>query len=192
MSFLSYIRNIVGISSLLTFILVMTGSVTNANELLCTEKKSDRANTFCEQTARHEALEQTWDLLKMVMDIKKEKSQFQPTDDTITKVLYYNKSSENLHDTSTNNWPRPKVINRYFETAVASLDIDGKNDLETCAKHGLLNDSQVIDAPEHQLTAIINFSQANLKELTTANANSNSEFSLRSCTQLINLVLGNT
>ena len=59
MSFLSYIRNIVGISSLLTFILVMTGSVTNANEVLCTEKKSDRANTFCEQTARHEALEQT-------------------------------------------------------------------------------------------------------------------------------------
>ena len=128
----------------------------------------------------------------MVMDIKKEKSQFQPTDDTITKVLYDNKSSKNLHDTSTNNWPRPKVINRYFETAVASLDIDGKNDLETCAKHGLLNDNQVIDAPEHQLTAIINFSQANLKELTTANANSNSEFSLRSCTQLINLVLGNT
>lgn len=192
MSFLSYIRNEVYMLGLLTSIVILASTITNANQMLCIEKHLNSDDTFCEQTARHEALEQTWDLLNMVMDKKEEISQFQPVNDTSTKALFDNKTAKTLNDTLTINWPRPKIIDRHFETAVASLDIDGKKDLKSCAKHGLLKDTQVIGTPKHQLQAIIYFSRANLKEIMTPNANLNSEYSLISCTQLINLVLGNT
>jgi hypothetical protein len=192
MSFLSGKGNEVYILGLITSIVILASTITYANEVLCIEQKLSSGDTFCEQTARHEALEQTWDLLNIVMDKREEKSQFQPTTDSSTKALYGNKTAETLYDTLTINWPRPKFIDRHFETAVASLDIDGKKDLKSCAKHGLLNDNQVIGTPEHQLQAVIYFSRANLKEIMTPNATLNSGYSLRLCTQLINLVLGNT
>ena len=176
--------------TLILLLLNYTG--TNASEAPCKYQKLNQFDIFCAQTARQEYLEKTWDVLNMAPEKKESKSQIKPIRDINTNELDENKTKEILDNNLTVKWPRPKIITRYFETAVASLDTDGKKDLKSCTTIGLVNSNRVLNIPEHQMRALINFSDANFKELKTPNLTLNSSFNLESCSQLIKLVLGRT
>ena len=192
MSFLKDIRNKVTLFGFIMCSLVLSCAITNATEAHCKHQKLDQLDNFCEQTARHEYLEKTWGILNFALDKEQIKLQYKPTKSTIIKELFENKTTEMLDGNLPIKWPRPKIITRHFETAVASLDIDGKKDLKSCTMHGLIDNKEVLNTPEHQLKAIIYFSNASFRDLQTSNITLNSSLSLRSCTQLINLVLGKT
>ena len=192
MSFLKCIKNKGKMFGYTIVYLMLNYTTANATEVPCKHQKLNEFDTYCAQTARQEYLEKTWDFLKMVPESKESKSQVKPIRETITKELDENKTMEILDNNLPVKWPRPKTITRYFETAVASLDTDGKKDLKSCTTHGLINSNQVLNIPDHQLQALIYFSDANFKEIKTSNSALNSSFSLESCSRLINLVLGRT
>ena len=192
MGFPKYIKNIGKIFGCTLIWVLLNYTATNASEAPCKYQKLNQFDIFCAQTARQEYLKKTWDILKMVPEKKESKSQIKPIRDIITQELDDNNTTEILDNNLPGKWPRPKIITRYFETAVASLDTDGKKDLKSCTTHGLVNSNQVLNIPEHQLQALKYFSDANFKEIKTPNSSSDSNFSLESCSQLINLVLGRT
>ena len=190
MSFLKCIKNKGKMFGYTIVYLMLNCTTTNATETPCKHQKLNEFDTFCAQTARQEYLEKTWDFLRMVPESKESKLQIKPIRETITKEI--NKTMEILDNNLPVKWPRPKTITRYFETAVASLDTDGKKDLKSCTMHGLVNSNQALNIPDHQLQALIHFSDTNFKEIKTSNSTLNSSFSLESCNRLINLVLGRT
>ena len=192
MSFLKCIKNKGKMFGYTIVYLMLNCTTTNATETPCKHQKLNEFDTFCAQTARQEYLEKTWDVLNMAPEKKESKSQIKPIRDINTNELDENKTKEILDNNLTVKWPRPKIITRYFETAVASLDTDGKKDLKSCTSHGLVNSDHVLNIPERQLKALIYFSDANFKEIKTPNSTLNSDISFESCSQLINLVLGRT
>ena len=192
MSFLKCIKNKGKMFGYTIVYLMLNCTTTNATEAPCKHQKLDEFDTFCAQTARQEYLEKTWDFLRMVPESKESKSQIKPIREAIIKEIDKNKTMEILDNNLPVKWPRPKTITRYFETAVASLDTDGKKDLKSCTSHGLVNSDHVLNIPERQLKALIYFSDANFKEIKTPNSTLNSDISFESCSQLINLVLGRT
>ena len=91
------------------------------------------------------------------------------------------------------NWPRPKVLNRSFEFAVNSLDLNGKRDLKSCTilqKSRSLASELASDA--HQLDAIIHFSNHKLSGVELPTHGSKEKHTLRDCESLFGLILGKT
>ena len=190
MSFLKYVKNIAKMFCYTLILVPLNYTATNASEPLCKYQKLNQFDAYCAQTARQEYLEKAFDILNRAPEKKESKSQVKPIRDIVTTELGENKTKDILDNKLPVKSPRPKIITRYFETAVASLDTDGKKDLKSCTSHGLVNSNHVLNIPEHQLHALIYFSNTNFKEIRTPNSNSN--FSFKSCSQLINLVLGRT
>ncbi len=192
MGFPKYIKNKGKIFGCILIWISLNYTATNASEAICKYQKLDQFDIFCAQTARQKYLEKTWTILNMAPKEKESKSQIKPIRDIVVKELDENNNTEILDNNLAVKWPRPKIITRYFETAVASLDTDGKKDLKSCTSHGLVNSDHVLNIPERQLKALIYFSDANFKEIKTPNSTLNSDISFESCSQLINLVLGRT
>ena len=91
------------------------------------------------------------------------------------------------------NWPRPKVLNRSFEFAVNSLDLNGKKDLKSCTilqKSKSLASGLAWDA--HQLDAIIHFSNHKLSGVELSARGSDLKNTLQDCESLFGLILGKT
>ena len=87
-------------------------------------------------------------------------------------------------------WPRPKILNRYFENAIASLDLNGKEDLKYCMSiknAPLLPDSSKVSA--HQVIAAISFSKINFGH-STLKVKHARKHSINDCQQLFALILG--
>ncbi len=192
MGFLKYIKNKGTMFGYTLIWVLLNYTATNASEADCKYQKINQFDIFCAQTARQEYLEETWDILNRAPKSKESKSQIKPIRDSTTKELAENKTTEILDSNLPVKWPRPKIINRYFETALASLDTVGKKDLKSCTTHGLVNSNKVLNIPEYQVRALIYFSDANFEEIKTPNLISNSNLTTESCSQLINLVLGRT
>ena len=165
MGFPKYIKNKAKIFGWILIWIFSSYTATNASEAICKYQKLDQFDIFCAQTARQKYLEKTWNILNMAPEKKESKSQIKPIRDIITKELDENKNTEILDNNLAVKWPRPKIITRYFESAVASLDIDGQKDLQSCTTHGLINSNHILNIPEHQLQAIIYFSNTNFKEI---------------------------
>ena len=91
------------------------------------------------------------------------------------------------------NWPRPKVLNRSFEFAVNSLDLNGKKDLKSCTispKSRSFASELAWDA--HQLDAIIHFSNHKLSGVDLSTHRSKAKHTLQDCESLFGLILGKT
>ena len=91
------------------------------------------------------------------------------------------------------NWPRPKVLNRSFEFAVNSLDLNGKRDLKSCT---ILQKSSSLPSKfawnAHQVDAIIHFSSHKLSGVELSTHRSKAKHTLQDCESLFALILGKT
>ena len=177
------------------------GAVFASNENHCLNEGVDITNNFCEQNARHLALENNLSFVGKIF-FKDEKRKV--SDLTIEQVIpvRINDGSENTSrettletklKTNLYNWPRPKALNRNFEIAVNSLDIKGTKDLISCAimqtSGGLLNE---MGWHPHEIDAVINFSNQKLPELNLSTHRLASKNTSQECQNLLSLVLGKT
>jgi hypothetical protein len=89
------------------------------------------------------------------------------------------------------NWPRPKALNRSFEVAVNSLDLNGKRDLKSCT---ILQKSETLVSKmgwdAHQMDAFIQFSNHKLSEIKLSTHKSKLKHTLKDCEDLFGLILG--
>ena len=166
---------------------------------LCLETKRDLANNLCEQNARHLALESNFSLIDGIfpkaetkVSIKLPTSQFFAVEPKEEIELLSNEDNL-VFELKPNfvNWPRPKVLNRSFEVAVNSLDLNGKRDLKSCTilqKSGALVSEMGWDA--HQVDAIVHFSNQKLSEIKLFTHKSKLKHTWQECEGLFDLILG--
>ena len=195
--------NIVKIS-VLSLTLAIFANLTNAfanGGDLCLETKTDLTNNLCEQNARQLALNSNFSIMdSMFPKVERKVSNRPPIKQlfaTETKeeinVPSYEDNSDPEFETPFVNWPRPKVLNRSFEFAVNSLDLKGKRDLKSCTnlkKIGILD--SVLAWDEHQVDAIIHFSNHKLSGVELPTHGSKEKHTLRDCESLFGLILGKT
>ena len=178
----------------------LTTAFANSGDL-CLETKTDLTNNFCEQNARQLALDSNF----LLMDSMFPKTQTKVLDGPLIKQLFAIETKEEINilsnednltseiDSPFVNWPRPKVLNRSFEFAVNSLDLNGKRDLKSCTilqKSGSLSSDLAWDA--HQVYAIIHFSNHNLSGVELSTNGTKLKHTLQHCESLFGLILGKT
>ena len=178
----------------------LTTAFANSGDL-CLETKTDLTNNFCEQNARQLALDSNF----LLMDSMFPKTQTKVLDGPLIKQLFAIETKEEINilsnednltseiDSPFVNWPRPKVLNRSFEFAVNSLDLNGKKDLKSCTilqKSKSLASYLAWDA--HQVDAIIHFSNHKLSEVELSAHGSKAKHTLQDCESLFGLILGKT
>ena len=176
----------------------LTTAFANSGDL-CLETKTDLTNNFCEQNARQLALDSNF----LLMDSMFPKTQTKVLDGPLIKQLFAIETKEEINilsnednltseiDSPFVNWPRPKVLNRSFEFAVNSLDLNGKRDLKSCTilqKSGSLASDLAWDA--HQVDAIIHFSNHNLSGVELSTNVTKLKHTLQDCENLFGLILG--
>jgi hypothetical protein len=168
---------------------------------LCQETKTDLPNNFCEQNARQLALDSNFS----IMDSMFPKTETKVLDRSLIKQLFAAETNEEIEILSNEdnlasdiestfvNWPRPKVLNRSFEFAVNSLDLNGKKDLKSCTilqKSKSLASDLAWDA--HQVDAIIHFSNHKLSGVELSTQGFKAKHTLQDCESLFGLILGKT
>ena len=168
---------------------------------ICPEDKTDFTNNLCEQNARQLALDSNFSL----MDSMFPKAETKVLDRPLIKQLFAEETKEEIEILSKEdnlaseleptfvNWPRPKVLNRSFEFAVNSLDLNGKRDLKSCTilqKSSSLPDKFAWNA--HQVDAIIHFSSHKLSGVELSTNRSKAKHTLQDCESLFALILGKT
>ena len=178
----------------------LTTAFANSGDL-CLETKTDLTNNFCEQNARQLALDSNF----LLMDSMFPKTQTKVLDGPLIKQLFAIETKEEINilsnednltseiDSPFVNWPRPKVLNRSFEFAVNSLDLNGKKDLKSCTilqKSKSLASDLAWDA--HQVDAIIHFSNHKLSGVELSTHGSKAKHTLQDCESLFGLILGKT
>lgn len=164
----------------------------------CTHQEINESNYLCEQNARHLALENNMKILTTFLhrsfDVAEEPT-FREVD--LIKTTYIKNYSSNTLKSAISKpldfdvWPRPKTLNRYFEKAIASLDLKGKEDLKYCVSiknATLLPENSKVSA--HQLNAAITFSENQLPNSPHSNPTVVREHSVNDCRQLFTLILG--
>ena len=166
---------------------------------ICRETKADLTNNLCEQNARQLALDSNFSILDSmfpkgetkVLDRPLIKQRFAAETKEEIEILY---SEDNLASEFGSNfvkWPRPKVLNRSFEFAVNSLDLNGKRDLKSCTilqKSSSLASELSLDV--HQLDAILQFSNHKLSGVELSTHRSKAKHTLQDCESLFGLILG--
>ena len=183
--------------SLAIFVNLTTAFANNGG--LCLEKKTDLTNNFCEQNARQLALNSNFSLMDSMFPKAEIKVLYRP----LIKELFAAETKDEIEflsnedkfvsefDSPFENWPRPKVLNRSFEFAVNSLDLNGKRDLKSCTilqKSGSLASDLAWDA--HQVDAIIHFSNHNLSGVELSTNRTKLKHTLQNCESLFGLILG--
>lgn len=169
-----------------------------SNGTVCPHQDINESTNLCEQNARHLVLENNLKILTTLRHqnleiIKepnlKEEGLIKNTDKTDYSPNTFKVELSKPLD--FNVWPRPKILNRYFEKAIASLDLKGKEDLKSCMSlksASLLPDGSIISA--HQLNAAISFSENKLLETQYSKSKFAREHSVKTCRQLFTLILG--
>ena len=165
----------------------------------CLETKTDLTNNLCEQNARQLALDSNFSL----MDSMFPKAETKVSNIPLIKQIFAAETKEEIEVLSNQdnlafelksnfvNWPRPKVLNRSFELAVNSLDLNGKRDLKSCTilqKSGALVSELGWDA--HQVDAIVHFSNQKLSEIKLSTHKSKLKHTWQDCEGLFSLILG--
>jgi len=188
------------ITVLFSIFLITFTTVAGASEAShCGESIADTYDdTFCEQTARHAALEIDWGVFSTASFAKEGLTDKQDAKEIVLaersldkNIVKPDERSYNFDDIKTYEWLKPKIIDRSFEAAVNLLDLDGKRDLRSCTLYEIKNLSQVSSSlPKYQLEAMLYFSNAQLGAVTTLEVNSTSNLNSKSCNQLLHLVLG--
>ena len=188
------------LSLLLAIIANFNNAFANGGDL-CLENKADLTNNICEQNARQLALDSNFS----IMDSMFPKAETKVLDGALIKQLFAAEIKEEIDVLSNEdnlvsefespfmNWPRPKVLNRSFEFAVNSLDLNGKRDLKSCTilqKSGSLASDLAWDA--HQVDAIIHFSNHNLSGVELSTNGTKLKHTLQHCESLFGLILGKT
>ena len=186
--------------SIVFFIFLVTfTSILRASEATqCKESTSDVFDIFCEQTARHIALEIDWEvfntasLAKDGFVTKKDAKETAIAELSLNNGIYKpEESSYKDNNIKYYGWPKPKILDRSYETALNFLDLAGQRDLRSCTLFELKNLSQVSDSlPKYQLEAMLDFSNAHLGAVATVEVNSTSDLNSKLCGQLLRLVLG--
>jgi hypothetical protein len=165
----------------------------------CLGTKTDLTNNLCEQNARQLALDYNISLMVSMFPKAETKVSNRP----LTKQLFATETKEEIEVLSNEdnlafelkpnfiNWPRPKVLNRSFEVAINSLDLNGKRDIKSCTvlqKSGALVNEMGWDA--HQVDAILHFSNQKLSEIKLSTHNSKPKHTWQDCKGLFGLILG--
>ena len=190
--------------SVLSLSLALFANFTAAFEnsgALCLEKKTDLTNNLCEQSARHLALENNFSLIDSMFPIVETKV----SNKLLIEQFFAVEPKEEIEVLSNEdnlsfelkpnlvNWPRPKALNRSFEVAVNSLDLNGKRDLKSCT---ILQKSETLDSKmgwdAHQMDAIIHFSNHKLSGVELSTHRSKAKHTLQDCESLFALILGKT
>lgn len=168
---------------------------------LCLETKTDLTNNFCEQNARQLALDSNF----LLIDSMFPKAETKVSNKLLIGQFFAAEPKEEIEvlsnednlafELKTNfvNWPRPKVLNRSFEVAVNSLDLNGKRDLKSCTilqESGALVSEMGWDA--HQVDAIVHFSNQKLSEIKLFTHKSKLKHTWQDCEGLFGLILGET
>ena len=188
--------------SVLSLSLALFANFTAAFEnsgALCLEKKTDLTNNLCEQNARHLALENNFSLIDNMFP----KTETKVSNKLLIEQFFAVEPKEEIEVLSSEdnlsfelkpnfvNWPRPKSLNRSFEVAVNSLDLNGKRDLKSCT---ILQKSETLDSKmgwdAHQMDAIIHFSNHKLSEIKLSTHKSKLKHTLKDCEDLFGLILG--
>ena len=166
---------------------------------LCLDTKTDLTNNLCEQNARQLALDSNFSIMDSMFPKTETKVLYRP----LVKQLFAAETNEEIEILSNEdnlasdiestfvNWPRPKVLNRSFEFAVNSLDLNGKKDLKSCTilqKSKSLASDLAWDA--HQVDAIIHFSNHKLSGVELSTHGSKVKHTLQDCESLFGLILG--
>ena len=190
--------------SVLSVSLAIFANLTNAfaNGIgRCLETNTDLTNNLCEQNARQLALDSNFS----IMDSMFPKVETKVSNRPLIKRLFAAEAKEEIEvlykednlvfefESPFVNWPRPKVLNRSFEFAVNSLDLKGKRDLKSCTnlqKSGILD--SVLAWDEHQVDAIIHFSNHKLSGVELPTHKSKGKHTLQECESLFGLILGKT
>ena len=178
----------------------LTAAIANGGGF-CLETKTDLTNNLCEQSARQLALESNFSIIDSMFP----KAETKAVNGLLIEQLFAAESKEELEILSIEgilaselepnfvNWPRPKVLNRSFEFAVNSLDLNGKRDLKSCTilqKSRSLASELASDA--HQLDAIIHFSNHKLFGVELSAHRSKIKHTMKDCDSLFGLILGKT
>ena len=166
---------------------------------VCLEIKTDLTNNLCEQNARHLALENNFSLIDNMFP----KTETKVSNKLLIEQFFAVEPKEEIEVLSSEdnlsfelkpnfvNWPRPKSLNRSFEVAVNSLDLNGKRDLKSCT---ILQKSETLDSKmgwdAHQMDAIIHFSNHNLSGIELSTQRSKLKHTLQDCESLFGLILG--
>ena len=188
--------------SVLSLALAIFSNFTNAfanGRNLCLETKTDLTNNLCEQNARQLALDSNFSIMDSMIPKVETKVLNRPlikqlfvaeTKDEIEVLSNQDKLASKFQSTFV-NWPRPKVLNRNFEVAVNSLDLNGKRDLKSCTnlqKNESLASELAWDV--HQVDAIIHFSNHKLSEVELSTHIPKLKHTLQDCESLFGLILG--
>ena len=166
---------------------------------LCLETKTDLSNNLCEQNARQLVLDSNF----AIMDSMFPKTETKVSNKLLIEQFFAVEPKEEIEVLSNEdnlsvelkpnfvNWPRPKALNRSFEVAVNSLDLNGKRDLKSCT---ILQKSETLDSKmgwdAHQMDAIIHFSNHKLSEIKLSTQKSKLKHTLKDCEDLFGLILG--
>ena len=167
----------------------------------CLETKTDLTNNLCEQNTRQFVLDSNF----AIMDSMFPKAETKVLDGPLIKQFFASETKEEIEilsdednvsselDSTFVNWPRPKGLNRSFEVAVNSLDLNGKRDLKSCT---ILQKSETLDSKmgwdAHQMDAIIHFSNHKLSGVELSTHRSKAKHTLQDCESLFALILGKT
>ena len=178
----------------------LTTAFANGGDI-CLETKTDLTNNLCEQNARQLVLDSNF----YIMDSMFPKAETKVLDGPIIKQFFTAETKEEIEilsdednvasefDSTFVNWPRPKVLNRSFEFAVNSLDLNGKKDLKSCTilqKSKSLASDLAWDAL--LVDAIIHFSNHKLSGVELSTHRSKEKHTLQDCESLFGLILGKT
>ena len=149
----------------------------------CIFGEYDNFNNLCEQNSRNRILTTNWNLLDALhkdqeFDISENSEIDEAKKDIIVAELMIKPNIQ---------WPRPKTLNRYYQSAVESLDISGKRDLRTCIKSRL----SFLKENENEIELVAAFKFSNqFSALIDPSIASTKEISAKGCERLFNLILG--
>lgn len=153
---------------------------------------------YCSQKVRSDVLKQNWTLLDTIKSSNPSQPAVIPFDydgeiinknNLLMKHILQKKVSNRKK--SIINWPKPKKLSRYHEYAINSLDMRGKTDLKICEKYAN-NMFKKVNSGQNSLTftAILKFSNYELKNVLIENLTKYEEPSLEDCEFLIGLIMG--
>jgi hypothetical protein len=178
----------------------LTAAIANGGGF-CLETKTDLTNNLCEQSARQLALQSNFSIIDSVFP----KAETKAVNGLLIEQLFAAEPKEEIDILSIEgilaselepnfvNWPRPKVLNRSFEFAVNSLDLNGKRDLKSCSslrKSGALLLEMGWDA--HQVDAFVHFSNHKLSGIKLSTHDLKLKHTQQDCESLFGLILGKT
>jgi len=172
-----------------------------SNDSNCLNQNLDLTNNLCAQNARHIMLNNNLSLLDKMF----EKAETENPNTPILKRLNLTEVKEEIELTSVEetiapqltpdfeSWPRPKVLSRNFESAVNSLDTNGKKDLLSCAIMQTRGASvKEMKWNNHEIDAVIQFSNQKLSGVNWPTQKLSAKHTPQECENLFSLVLGKT